>query len=278
MDALGRKETSRAARGGLAAFGDRVAGTLGDYLSDACVDFELRWAIPYVLSDIGTQEAVNALFRARDRSDVSLTFRILKASNRVRSANPHIQFPPTLVTEDLERDARDYARAVVQHRSGQREVASTAERLLGIALRERMDQGLVRVFRRLGLLYPPRDILAAYRGVTSNTPKQRGNAVEYLENVLNPGHRALVLPLVEPGEDMLLGYVANRYKLSPQPYGHSLAEILRGDDSWLCAVALYVVGARREREMAPLVDSNLAMPDPRVRNAARWARLALSEA
>ena len=278
IDALGRKETGRAARGGLAAFGDRVTGTLGDYLSDTSVALGLRSEIPYVLSDIGTQEAVNALFRARDRSDVRLTYRVLKASNRIRSANARAQFVPTLVTEDLEHDARDYARAVVQHRSGQREVASAAERLLGIVLRERMDQGLVRVFRRLGLLYPPRDILAAYRGVTSNTPKQRGNAVEYLENALHPGHRALVLPLVEPSEDMLLGFVANRYKLSPLPYGHSLAELLRGDDSWLRAVALYVVGARRERDMAPLVDSNLAMPDPRVRDAAHWARLALSEA
>jgi hypothetical protein len=278
IDALGRKETGRAARGGLAAFGDRVVGTLGDHLSDPSVDLELRWEIPYVLSDVGTQEAVNALFRARDRSDVRLAYRILKASNRIRAANASIQFPPALVTEDLEHDAREYARALVHHRSGQLAVASPAERLLGIALGERLEQGLARVFRRLGLLYPPSDILAAYRGVTSATPKLQGNAVEYLENALHSGHRALVLPLVETSEDALLAFVASRYKLAPLSYGDALTAILQGDDGWLRAVALYVVGTRRERAMAPLVDSNMAMTDRRVRDAARWAHLALGEA
>src|SRR5262249_11344710 len=128
------------------------------------------------------------------------------------------------------------------------------------------------------LLYPPSDILAAYRGVTSGAPKQRGNAVEYLENALNAGHRALVLPLVEQREDLLLGFVASRYHLQPMRYEDSLAAILQGDDAWLRAVALYVVGTRRERAMSPLVESNLAMIDPRVRDAARWARVALAEA
>jgi hypothetical protein len=278
IDALGKKETGRAARGGLVAFGDRIVGTLGDYLSDLRVDLELRWEIPYVLSDVGTQEAVNALFRARDRSDLRLSYRILKASNRIRSANARIQFPPALVAEDLERDAREYARALVHHHSGRHEAASPAERLLGIALFERMEQGLIRVFRGLGLLYPPNDILAAYRGITSSTPKLRGNAMEYLENALHADHRGLVLPLVEPSEDARLTFVAGRYKLGPMAYGESLAAILTGDDGWLRAVALYVVGSRREREMMPLVDANLATPDPRVRDAARWARLALAGA
>ena len=276
IDALGRKETSRAARAGLAAFGERVVGTLGDYLSDSSVDLALRWEIPYVLSDVGTPEAVNALFRTRDRSDVRLTYRILKASNRIRSASAGIQFPAALVTEDLERDAHEYARALVHHHSGRLESASAAERLFGIALRERMDQALIRVFRRLGLLYPPTDILAAYRGVTSDTAKQRGNAVEYLENALRSEHRSVVLPLVEASEDARLKFVSAHYKLGPMPFADSLAAILQGDDAWLRAVALYVVGTRHERGMEPLVDSNLGMTDPRVRDAARWAHLALA--
>ncbi len=62
------------------------------------------------------------------------------------------------------------------------------------------------------------------------------------------------------------------------PFLASLAAILQGDDAWLRTVALYVVGARRERTMAQFVDSNLDMTDPRVRDAAQWARLVLAEA
>ena len=247
IDALRRRETGRAARSGLAAFGDRVVGTLGDYLSDVGVDLELRWEIPYVLSDVGTQQAVNALFRARDHSDVRLAYRILKASNRIRSSNASITFPTALVTEDMERDVREYAQALAHHHSSRLQAATAAERLLTVALSERMEQGLNRVFRRLGLLYPPDDILAAYRGATSHVPKLRGNAVEYLENALQTNHRALVLPLVEQANDALPEFVTSRYGLRPMGYEDSLAAILQGDDAWLRTVALYVVGGRRER-------------------------------
>ena len=112
--------------------------------------------------------------------------------------------------------------------------------------------------------------------MTSDTAKQRGNAVEYLENALRSEHRSVVLPLVEASEDARLKFVSTHYKLGPMPFADSLAAILQGDDAWLRAVALYVVGTRHERGMEPLVDSNLGMTDPRVRDAARWAQLALA--
>jgi hypothetical protein len=279
IEALGQRETSAAARTGLAAFGDRVVGTLGDYLSDPGVSLELRWQIPYVLSDIGTQESVNALFRARDRLDVRVGYRILKASNRIRAAGGGIKFPRAQVTEDIEYDVRGYLASFVHYRVGREQNGTAPERLLSIALDERMGQGMTRIFRRLGLLYPPNDMLAAYRGITSRVPKLRGNAVEYLENALHADHRGLVMPLLEQrSNDLLLGLAANRYNLRTMSYEDSLAALLQGDDAWLRTCALYVVGARRDRSMAPLVETSLGMTDERVREAARWARLVLAEA
>src|SRR5262249_8039644 len=74
LDALGARPTQQPARDGLAAFGDRVAGTLGDYLSDATVPMQIRLEIPRVLSRIGTADAVQALFRYRSHDDVRLSY------------------------------------------------------------------------------------------------------------------------------------------------------------------------------------------------------------
>ncbi len=279
LDALQHQATRDAARAGLAAFGERVVGTLGDYLADTGVSLELRVQIPRVLGEIRSQEAANGLFRARDRSDVRLSYQILKASNRIRASDVHVEFPRPLVTEDVEYDVRAHLWALVHYRACPIGERIGAERLLCIALNERMDQALNRIFRRLGLLYPPSEILAAYRGVTSESPKRWGNAIEYLENALSAEHRNLVLPLLESRSDEVrLGVAETRYGFRYVSYEDSLRALMQGDDPWLRTCALHVVGARKERSMIQQVESNLAVSDARVREAAQWAMLVLTGA
>ena len=117
IDALGHRATEEASRTGLAALGDRVVGTLGDYLTDASVPADVRLAIPRALGDIPTQESVNELFRLRDRSDQRLAYRVLKAENRIRSSGVEVRMPRELVREDLDHDAHAYLFAFIHHRA-----------------------------------------------------------------------------------------------------------------------------------------------------------------
>jgi len=280
IDALGTRHTEDAARFALATLGDRVVGTLGDYLSDVTVTTPVRHAIPRALGEIHTQGSVDALFRSREREDVRLAYRVLKASNRIRTSGAEVVFPRMLVTEDIQANVRSHLFALVHYRSSPIGSAQqSAERLLCVALNERMEFALERVFRRLALLYPPGDVLAALQGVRSSQPRLRGNAIEYLENALAQDHRKLVLPLVDDSGD------AARLKLADQGYGFrpgrfedTLAALLQSDDAWLRACALFVVGRRKERTLMPLVELNLATVNALVRETASWARLALASA
>jgi ATP:ADP antiporter, AAA family len=272
IEALAARSTQRPARDGLAAFGDRVAGTLGDYLADATVPMPVRLEIPRVLSRIGTAGAVQALFRYRRPDDVRLSYRVLKAMNQIQVRSPAERFPAELVTEDLEHDAKGYLSAFVHYRSCPIGGNASAERLLCIALNERMDQALNRIFRRLALLYPAADIYAAYRGVVSQQPRSRGNALEYLENALHGNHAATVLPLVDDrGDEERLHHADLRHGYRYTGYRDALNAILEEGDAWLRACALYVVGTRRERELLPVVERHLDAHEPYVRETAAWA-------
>jgi AAA family ATP:ADP antiporter len=277
IDALGSRLSEDAARNALMSLGDRVVGTLGDYLNDVTVPLSVRHAIPRALAEIPTQESVNALFRCRETGDLRLSFRILKASNHLRVAGARLAFPRPLVTEDIERDVGNYLFAFIHHRAiptGQRPIA---DGLLATALSERIDQSMNRVFRRLGLLYPPQNMAAAYQGITSAHPRPRANAIEYLENALAPEHRALVLPLVEErAESERMRLAEHRYRIRPGGYEYTLEQILTSDDAWLRACALFVAGARKERSLLPLVESNLSTLNALVRETASWARLAIA--
>jgi ATP:ADP antiporter, AAA family len=279
IDALGEPGDSGAARGGLAPLGDRVVGTLGDYLIDPTVALEVRREIPRVLGDIGTQQAVHALFRARDRRDVPLSTRILEASTRIRNAHPHVSFPAALVTEDITHDVRSHLFALVNYRSCPLGARQSGERLLCIALNERMDQALARAFRRLSLLYHPREIMAAWHGIGSTEPRARGHALEYLENALAPEHRELVMPLVDDiGDDDRQTFAETRFGLQYHGHDASLAALLHSEDAWLRTLAIYVVGARRLRALRAPVEAGLEDPDRRVRETATWAWRALAAA
>lgn len=277
IDALGERATRKAAREGLAAFGEGVVGTLGDWLIDSTLSAEVRREIPRVLGDIGTQEAVNALFRMRERADVRLGFRVLKAMNRMRRDLKTLRFNRGLVTEDLRHDVRSLLFALVHYRACPIGGNQTAERLLCIALNERMDQALDRMFRRLALIYPANDIYAAYKGIVSEDRRLRGNAVEYLENALMPEHRELVLPIVsDASDDDRLRIAESRHGLRFVGYNETLQEIIAGEDMWLRTCALFVVGSRREQSLKDGVQANVSARHPLVRETARWAREALS--
>jgi AAA family ATP:ADP antiporter len=276
IEALGERATEDAARDALASLGDRVVGTLGDYLADATVAIEVRQSIPRALGEIHTQNSVSALFRYRDHDDIKLSYRVLKASNRLRASGMPLIFPRRLVTEDIERDVKAHLFALIHYRSSPSAPERSAERLLWIALKERMEQSLNRGFRRLALIYPPQNILAAYQGVTSNNPRLRGNALEYLENALSPEHKALLFPLVDDAsEERRVRLAEQRFGIRFVSYGQTLEDLLRSDDPWLRACALFVAGARKERALLPAVESNLRTSNALVRETASWARLAI---
>ncbi len=277
LEALADPHGRAAARDGLLAFGVHVAGTLGDYLSDGGVALAIRREIPRVLRDIGGPEAVAALFRARERRDVRLDYRVLKALNHIRSRDPGAAFPAPLVRDDLEHDVRSHVFALVHYRACPIGGHRTAERLLCIALNERMDQALNRIFRRLALLYPPDDIFAAWRGVLSEDPRLRGNALEYLENALVPEDGVRVLPLVDDsGDEGRLRFAESRYGMRFLGFSESLDQILQGDDPWLRTCALYVAGSRGERALLPRVEQLLVSREPHVQETASWAHALLA--
>jgi AAA family ATP:ADP antiporter len=285
IHALGAADTEAAARAGLIALGDRVIDRLSDSLVDEHVSIEARRAIPRVLGDLPTQRVVAALFRVRERQDVMLSYRILKAANRVRLANQELVFPADLIEEDLRYDVGEFLEAEL-HADSQAQRADSerrtdgvdrAEQFLALVLRERTAQAFNRVFRRLGLLYAPRPMFSAYLATLSDNSRVRANAAEYIERALSPALRELVLPLLPgAGRAERLELAENRYGLQPMSAHESLASLVESDDLWLRSCALYVVGVRRQGSLRSRVEANVDSADARVRETATWAKLALA--
>jgi hypothetical protein len=93
------------------------------------------------------------------------------------------------------------------------------------------------------LLFPEIDLVNAHRGIRSSDAARRADALEFLENTLNPHLRALLLPLVDgeitTAERIHLGNLFLNTKLVSREA--AVAALVHSEDPWLKSCGAYVI-------------------------------------
>jgi len=252
-----------------------VVGTLRDQLGDATVKVETRLAIPAILARIGTREAARALSEALLEADTQLRFRVLQALNKVYDAHPEIERDVRMIETVL-------AAEVLGHYRSYQILGVLGETLpgddvLARAPRASMDQEVERIFRLLGLLYPRHDLHSACVGIQSLDPVAHDNALEFLDNILKPELRSVLVPLLDSSVS-----ATERARLAPFEGGlrvegreQAVRALLLSEEPWLKSCGAYAVGTLRLRELEGELDLCLEHADPLLRETARQAKMRL---
>ena len=125
------------------------------------------------------------------------------------------------------------------------------------ALQASMEQELERIFRLIALMSPDESLHDAYVGVRSSNTLVRANAIEYLEHILKPELRQVLLPLIDSQIDeaeriRLANLLVGAPVASPE---QALGTLLVSEDPWLRSRAEYawqrLAGEPEPAEMAP---------------------------
>ncbi|MHB8417186.1 MAG: cyclic nucleotide-binding domain-containing protein [Myxococcales bacterium] len=192
---LGDRATRRAAREALAAYGDEAVGPAWAILDDRSQPLPLRLEMPRLLRYIGTAEAAGALLYSNIQDDAFLRYRIGLSLSRWREQNPDLPVDQGRVREAIGRRIDAYLHYLpiwADIRAGLGPAA-----LLCRALEGRLDQNLEVVFRLLGLIHPHRALLAAHRHFAGSEARERAQAVELLDSILDDELRARLVPVLE---------------------------------------------------------------------------------
>ena len=187
-----------AAAAALLAYGDRIAGMLGDTLADPGEDPAERRAVPGVLARMATPRAAAALLRALRRGDGAVRTEVIEAMVRIRAARPATGWPAETVAAEV-RASAEAACGWIERRAkaGTKEEAAAAEAGLGRAFKQ--------IFDLLSLVYSHADIVRAWQNYARGERRAVDYSLDLLEHLLRREDKEVVLPLLEeaPAEEKL---------------------------------------------------------------------------
>ncbi len=222
------------ARHALALLGDAVVPLLESALNDRTRPSALRYELPRVLKQVGTQRAFDVLLFSNVRDDAFLHYRIGVALTRLKEVSPELQADRQRVREALGRRREVYRRLAEPYRDLR--AALGDEALLTRAVGDRLDQAYELSFWLLGLLYPARTLRRIHQHLAGGDSRRRAYALELFENLVDEEDREWVMEQTDGHHRALPLGAAGRL-------GEQLGLLCHSDDLVLRACARHV--ARR---------------------------------
>lgn len=279
IEKLADPSLTEAATAALAEFGDRIVGTLRDYLTDEDLATDVRREIPRVLQAIGSTAAQAVLTESVLDRDVILRYHTITALNKLGQQHPERPIDRKLIESVL-------AAEIMGHYRSYQVLGTLGTSLdddanpIAHGLSESIEKEAERIFRLLKILYPQYDMHSAHVGLQSHDPIVHDNAVEFLDSVLPPEVRAVVIPLfdrqVAVGERI---ESANRMLGAALGDREEAIEVMAlSQDPWLRSCAAYAMGEMRLTRFAAKLDEWVMDSDPLLRATAVDAREKLRHA
>jgi AAA family ATP:ADP antiporter len=213
-------------------------GTLGDVLLDTTTPVAVRRQIPRILRQIPTQRSVDVLFQSYNEDDLSVRNNVLKALNHLRDKAPKLNYGRESLHQYINREARYYYEMSYALSPFKDNRETPAARLLAATVEDRLRRTLERLFRLLGLKYPPKEMHAAYLALNRKKTDEYAAAIEFLDNLLERDLKRWLLPLLDEGA-RVTQTGRDLFGLEEKDQRAALKDLMRSGDAWLtaCAVA-----------------------------------------
>jgi len=269
LEKLDDRRQRGAARRALAAYGVRALPALMALLRDETAPPLRRGSVPLVLAQVPEQATVDAVMDYLAEGREFMRTATLRTLNQLHTRHPDLRFRRPAVEAEIHREETGYWQLSSIARAVAEVDPRPAQALLDRVLREKRSEKLQRIFRLLGLIYPPRDIANAYQGLMSGRRVLQANAQEFLANLLRHEHRLTLLPMIDPeSRDTLLqsGSITTAETGASRP--EALARLLREGEDWPRACAIYASRPDDGDEVRALIAAARQDGSPVVRETA----------
>ena len=122
-------------------------------------------------------------------------------------------------------------------------------------LEQRLDRQLQRIFKFLGIKYPPNDIDPILNSILYGKEEQRIHAIEFLDNILNNQLKKELIPVAE---SILLDMFSEEKikKLNLKVYSEEecFSALLDRKDTKLKLAVLYLIEQTKDKKFIPIIE------------------------
>ena len=243
---LGDRDARPDARAAMVAIGAPALEFLDRALGDATLPRRVRLHLPRTVSKFRGQAAVEVLSSHLERElDTVVGYKILRGLGRMIAENSRLRVSPALIDECLASvlhralDLCDWRAFLTEELERGR--TSHAGPLLVQLLREKEESAVERAFRLLGLRHPEEDFHVIHVGLRSGDGKAAASGRELLEYLVEPGVRAALLALAEPGlsDRERIEAATEFYRPEEMPAGELLGAMIADPNEVIAGLAAH---------------------------------------
>jgi hypothetical protein len=259
---LSRRRLRPWARRALAAYGPVAIPTLLELGTRAGLELPARQAALRALAHQTYQRTVDVVlsYLADEPDDAAARADLIPLLLRLRERRPALRFRRRTVEMLLRHEAAAARRLLETAARLGPSSSDPAERFLRRGLAEVRGKRLERVFQLLALLYDVRDIMGAWSRFAGHDRGRRADAREFLESLLAPHHKLLIL-----------GIFAAADQTSEGDRDQALQTLITTADPWLRSCAIMAARPRPGTALHATIELLLEADEPLVAEAARVA-------
>lgn len=270
-------------------YGPGILPVLISLVVNRTIDLEICRFVPSVMKSFKSKEAVHCLFLLFDDVDLSIRLEVVRALSDIRKERPTLRFNRYKVVSKIFEECKLYhqtlsamhTQIIISYRNRKKSgvgisaVERDARATLLELLERRLDAGLERIFKLLGLKFVQDDVQNAYLGLISPKEEARNKAIEFLDNLLTGNLKRKLLPIMEEAAmDFSSEEAIQKIKHSIPTEMECFEQLLGIPDVKLKLAVLYLIGKQGDLRYVPLLERYSKEGNTKV---ASFAQKALSE-
>lgn len=248
--------------------------------------------IPTVIQSFNSQLAVKCLLALLRDTDLTVRLEVIRSLSAIRSSHPELNFNRYKVVSSIYEEcklhhqtlASMHTQIIISYRNRKKsrkeisEVEREARTSLLELLERRLDSGLERIFKLLGLRYRQKDVNIAYEGLLSEKEEAQTNAIEFLDNLLTGDLKRKLLPIIEDSAlDISSEEELQKIKHKIPTEMECFQLLLKSDDLKVKLAVLYLIQQQKEVKYLPIVEHYVNDTDTKVRTFAKEAVSAIGK-
>ena len=264
---LSGKDTRKNAIEALTFYGEPIIDILAEKIKSETIELEdANYAI-LVIEYFASQKAINTLIKLTSDTEHTIKIEAIEALRRLKWKHNNLQIKDQFIVDKILDECHLYqntlavihSQIVIRYKTKNQTAESQdideARKGLINLLELRLDRQLQRIFRFLGIKYPPNDVDSILNTILKGKEEQRILAIEFLENILDNQLKKELIPVAE---SILIGIRSeeNLKKLNLKVLSEieCYSELLKRKDLKLKLAVLYLIEKSNDPKFNPLLE------------------------